>query len=307
MDTREFAGLAAVGPDAHGPAPARAVEPLPCAADATTPLERKRCNDPHVEPVSIPERRCHFRLMPRATSSTVTRRIRLAAGLAILTAVVASSFFLPTRRWALELAAWIRGAGAVGVAAYAGFYVVGTLLFFPGALLTLVAGFAYGPLWGTLIVWPTATAAATLAFVTGRFLARDWVEATAARHPRFKALDRAVGRRGFHMVLLLRLSPLFPFNFLNYTLGVTSMKFRDYLLASLLGMLPGTIMYVYLGSLITSATELASGRSSAGHAGSVLYWLGLAATVAVTLLLARLARRALRRDLDPGDGEEART
>ena len=165
----------------------------------------------------------------------------------------------------LELAEWIRGAGAAGVALYSGLYMLGTLLFFPGALLTLVAGFAYGPLWGTLIVWPTATIASALAFLAGRFVARDWVAAKARRHPRFGALDEAVGRRGFRIVLLLRLSPIFPFNFLNYTLGVTSLKLRHYVLASFLGMLPGTAMYVYLGSLVTSATQLASGHPSAGR------------------------------------------
>lgn len=244
------------------------------------------------------------------TSSGATPGVKLAVGLAVLAVAAILSFFLPTERWVLGLASWIRAAGAAGATAYAALYVVGTLLFFPGALLTLVAGFAYGPLWGALLVWPTATFAATLAFLTGRFLARDWVAARAARHPRFSALDAAVGRRGFRIVFLLRLSPLFPFTFLNYALGVTSLELRTYVVASLTGMLPGTILYVYLGSLVTSASELAAGHPTGGWAGSALYWIGLGATVVVTVLLARLARRELARTLDATDGAgagEART
>jgi len=239
--------------------------------------------------------------MPSRTTSSATPGLKLAIGLSTLAAGVILSFLLPTRSWVLELAGWVRGAGAAGAAVYAAVYVLGTLMFFPGALLTLAAGFAYGPLWGTLIVWPTATLGSTLAFVTGRFVARDWVAARAARHPRFAALDHAVGRRGFRIMLLLRLSPLFPFNFLNYTLGLTSLKLGDYVLASLVGMLPGTILFVYLGSLVTSASALATGHGGAGWAGSALYWVGLAATVAVTLLLTRLARRELSRTF----GEES--
>ncbi len=239
--------------------------------------------------------------MSRTPSRSSASSLKLAFGLAAVAALAVSSLFLPTHRWLGALAGWIRGAGVAGVAVYVAAYATGTLLFFPGSLLTLVAGFVYGPLRGTLIVWPTATVASTLAFVFARFVARDWVAARAAANPRFAALDQAVGRHGFRVVLLLRLSPLFPFNFLNYSLGVTSLKLRDYVLASLVGMLPGTILYVYLGSLVTSATALVSGHPSAGHAGSVLYWIGLAATVVLTITLARLARRELTKDLGGGE------
>lgn len=210
--------------------------------------------------------------------------------------VLVASLVLPARTWALELAAWIRGQGAAGVAVYVVAYIAGTLLLLPGGVLTLAAGFAYGPLWGALIVWPVSNLAATLAFVIGRFFARDWVERKAARHPRFAALDRAVGEKGFRLVLLLRLSPLFPFNLLNYALGVTRLRLSDYVLASLIGMLPGTLLYVYLGSSVTSASRLASGHHG-GLAQSIVYWCGLGATIAVTLFLARLARRELKREL----------
>ena len=118
------------------------------------------------------------------------------------------------------------------------------------------------------------------------------------KHPRFAAIDEAIGESGFKIVFLLRLSPIFPFNLLNYALGVTRVRFRDYVIASLLGMLPGTFLYVYLGSLVTNASELLSGkRPEAGIWGQVLYWGGLAATLLVTVLITRIARKALDRAL----------
>lgn len=105
-----------------------------------------------------------------------------------------------------------------------------------------------------------------LAFLLGRTVARAWVSSRVAANARVAAIDRAVGREGLKIVLLTRLSPVFPFNLLNYAFGLAQVSLRDYVLGSLVGMLPGTLMYVYLGSLITSLSELASGRASGGHA-----------------------------------------
>jgi uncharacterized membrane protein YdjX (TVP38/TMEM64 family) len=243
-------------------------------------------------------------------------RLRFAVFALAIAALVALSLVLPLDRWVLRAADWIRAAGALGVVTYVGLYIAGTLLFAPGSILTLAAGFAYGPLAGTVLVLPTATVAALLAFVVARFVARDWVNAKVERHPRFAAVDRAVARAGFRIVLLLRLSPLFPYNFLNYALGLTGVSLAKYALASFVGMLPGTAMYVYLGSLVTRASELAGGvdsevaRSaegggSASAARSALYWGGLAATVLATVLITRYARRELRAELDGAkDGDE---
>ena len=214
----------------------------------------------------------------------------LAAGL------VTAALMLPVNAWLLGLVEWVRAAGAAGVAAFAAVYVAATLLLLPGSALTAGAGFAYGPLWGTLLVSPVSVLAASLAFVLGRTVARGWVARRMAAAPRFAAVDQAIGESGLKIVLLLRLSPLFPFNLLNYGLGLTRVSFRDYVLGSFLGMLPGTALYVYLGSLVTSASELLSGRSSGpGAAGQALYWVGLGATMVVTVLVTRIARRALDR------------
>jgi uncharacterized membrane protein YdjX (TVP38/TMEM64 family) len=229
------------------------------------------------------------------------RRALLAVPLGL--GALAALYLLPTGDWLLALVEAIRGAGAAGVAIFAVVYVAATVLLLPGSLLTAGAGFAYGPVWGTLLASPVSVAAATLAFVLGRTVAREWIARRIAGNPRFAAVDEAIGESGFKIVLLLRLSPLFPFNVLNYALGLTRLRPRDYVVASALGMLPGTILYVYLGSLVTSASELASaGGEAAGGPRSVLYWGGLAATVGATWLVTRVARRALSRALDAHSG-----
>ena len=199
----------------------------------------------------------------------------------------------------------VRGAGPAGVALYAAAYVAFTLLLIPGSLLTAAAGLMYGPWLGILLVSPVSVAAATLAFLLGRTAARDFIAGRIDGDPRFKAIDAAIGHRGFRIVLLLRLSPVFPFNLLNYALGATDVRLRDYVLGSFVGMLPGTFMYVYVGSLVRSVASLADGPP-AGRATAYMYWAGLAATVAVTLYITRLARAALQSDLaNPGRQDAA--
>jgi uncharacterized membrane protein YdjX (TVP38/TMEM64 family) len=221
-------------------------------------------------------------------------------GILLAGGLLAALLFVPWSQWALLLVEWIRHAGLVGVVVYSLAYVGATLLLLPGSILTVGAGLAYGPLWGTLLVSPVSVLAATLAFLLGRGIARNWVARRIAQHPRFGAIDEAIGESGFKIILLLRLSPIFPFNLLNYALGLTRVSLRDYVLASLLGMLPGTFLYVYLGSLVTSASELLSGqRPATGLWGHVLYWGGLGATVIVTVLITRISRQALNEALDP--------
>jgi uncharacterized membrane protein YdjX (TVP38/TMEM64 family) len=194
----------------------------------------------------------------------------------------------------LGLLAWAKAAGLGGALLFAGAYVLGTLLFFPGSVLTLAAGFLYGLVGGMAVVVPGSILGALLAFLLGRTVLRRPTERLLRRHPRFAAVDTAVAENGFRVVLLLRLSPLFPFNLLNYGLGVTRVPLLPYLLGSALGMLPGTLLYVYLGSLLTSASELLGGkRPDAGWAGRALFLGGLVATAAVVVLVGRAARRAL--------------
>ena len=231
---------------------------------------------------------------------------RAALGLLGIAAFVAVIVLLPVNEWLLKLVERIRDMGGVGAAVFVAAYVAATVLLLPGSILTLGAGFAYGPVYGTLLVMVASNLGATMAFLLGRTVLRDRVARRIASDARFSAVDAAVGAQGFRVVLLLRLSPLFPFNLLNYALGLTRVRLRDYVLASVPGMFPGTLLYVYLGSLVTSVSQLTSGqRPDSGPWGRVLFWGGLVATVAVTILITRTARRALQQTLEAPAAKEA--
>ena len=197
-----------------------------------------------------------------------------------------------------EALTWIRGQGALGAAIFVLAYVLACVLFLPGSLLTLGAGAVFGVAWGFPLVSLASTLGATVSFLVGRFAARDWVAARAAGNPKFGAIDAAVGREGWKIVGLLRLSPVFPFNLLNYALGVTRVRLRDFVLASWIGMMPGTLLFVWLGALAGDVAQLAGGQRQRSPAEWALYGVGLLATVAVTVYLTRIARASLQTELD---------
>ena len=214
---------------------------------------------------------------------------------AVVVVVVSLIALVPARPWAIAFVEWMRGQGALGAVLFALAYVIASVLLLPASVLTLGAGFVYGTVGGTLLVVPASLTAAMISFVVARRFARSWVQVRVARKPRLAALGRAIGRSGFKLTLLVRLSPIFPFAVLNYALGVTEIRVRDYFTASVLGMLPGTIAYVYLGSLVTSATGLGRGAGQ-----SWLYWAGGALTLVASLAITAIARQALRRELAEG-------
>jgi uncharacterized membrane protein YdjX (TVP38/TMEM64 family) len=187
---------------------------------------------------------------------------------------------------------WVAGLGPLGPIVFILGYAAATVAFAPGAILTLAAGPIFGVAFGALYVFVAATLGAALAFLAARHVVRSRIEHRVAADPRFAAIDRAIERDGRRIVFLLRLSPVFPFNLLNYALGLTRVRFADYCIASL-GMIPGTVLYVYIGALGGQAAVAASG----GGETELLTWtvriLGLAATVLVTVIVTRIARRAL--------------
>jgi uncharacterized membrane protein YdjX (TVP38/TMEM64 family) len=205
---------------------------------------------------------------------------------------------LPFLQWMVDFIHWAKGMGAAGGVLYAVFYIAGTALFFPGLPLTLGAGFLYGAIIGTLVVSPASVAGATLAFLIARYVARDWVTRRLKKYPQAAAIDRAIEKNGFKAVVLLRLQPVLPFNILNYALGLTSIRLRDYMLASWIGMFPATVLYVYLGSIMNDISDLLRGRPNSGMAGRLLVWGGLAAIVVLVWWLRRIARKALREEMD---------
>lgn len=226
-----------------------------------------------------------------------TTRERLTPALVILVAVVLFAAFRifhvqEVLRRSLD---WVSGLGPAGALAFVAIYVLACVFMLPGSILTLGAGVVFGVVKGTAIVSVASTLGATAAFLVGRYLARDRVARRIADNERFRAIDEAVGREGWKIVGLTRLSPAFPFNLLNYAYGITKVTLRDYFFASWIGMLPGTVMYVYLGSLAGSLATLDRGGSGRSSAQWALYVVGLLATVAVTLYVTRIARAALAR------------
>ncbi len=193
-----------------------------------------------------------------------------------------------------RFAAWVEGLGALGPLVFVLGYALAVVAFAPGSVLTLAAGAIFGLAKGTLYVFVAATLGASAAFLVARHLARGAVERRLAGNARFAAIDRAVGEQGRKIVFLLRLSPVFPFNLLNYALGLTRVRFADYFVACA-GMLPGTLLYVYYGKLAGDVAQLAGGAGAQRGAGDwAVLLLGLAATVAVTTVVTRAARAALR-------------
>jgi uncharacterized membrane protein YdjX (TVP38/TMEM64 family) len=227
------------------------------------------------------------------TSRQTTRWIVLAV---LFVAVAAAGWYfskhdprdlLASSQVALE------GIGAWAMVLLGVAYIVACVLLIPGSLLTLVAGALFGVVRGTVVVSIASTLGATAAFLVGRYLTRDSVESRVSSNPKFQAVDSAVGEHGFKIVLLTRLSPVFHFNLLNYAFGLTRVSLRDYVLGSWIGMLPGTVMYIYLGSAFKNLAELAAGRVEGGIWGQTLFGVGLVATIVVTVFVTRIARRAL--------------
>ncbi len=192
-----------------------------------------------------------------------------------------------------RFAAWVGSLGPLGPVVFVVGYALAVVAFVPASILTLGAGAIFGLWKGVALVLLAATLGAGLAFLVARYLARGAVERRIAGNPRFAAIDRAVEEQGRRIVFLLRLSPAFPFTLLNYALGLTRVRFGDYLVASA-GMLPGTFLYVYYGQVLGLAAAVAGGAGrEKGVADWALLGLGLVATIVVTTLVTRLARRAL--------------
>jgi len=192
-----------------------------------------------------------------------------------------------------QFAEWVDEQGAWGPAVFIVGYAVLTVAFVSGALLTLTAGAIFGIVEGTLYVFVAATLGASIAFLVARYLARSAVEARIRGDKRFTAIDRAIGAEGRKIVFLLRLVPFLPFILLNYALGLTRVRFIDYLVASA-GMLPATVVYVYYGKLLGEVAAIAGGvQVERGPADYAMLAAGLVAAIAVSIIVTRVARRAL--------------
>lgn len=188
---------------------------------------------------------------------------------------------------------WVAGFGAAAPLVYGLGYIVFTVLAVPGTALTLGAGFSFGLLLGGLVVFVSANIGAALAFLIARYFLRARIERWLAGRERLSAVDRAVEEQGWKVVALTRLSPVFPFNVQNYFYGLTGVSFGGYVFATLVGMIPGTVLYVYFGAAGAGVAQAAGGAASWGETGLLI--AGLAATLAVVVLVTRVAKRELDR------------
>jgi len=224
---------------------------------------------------------------------------RVAIWLVVLVVVVVVARTLDVAPILHRTLASFAALGAWGPVLFVLLYVVVTVVLLPAVVLTLGAGAIFGVAQAFLLVSLGATLGATAAFLTGRYLAREWVAKRMAGSPKLRAIDEAVAREGWKIVLLTRLSPAFPFVLLNYVFGLTRVSLRHYVVASWIGMMPGIMLYTYLGSLAGDVAAAAAG----GRTRSVWEWasyaLGLVATVVLTLYVTRLARRALGTRIAP--------
>ncbi len=215
----------------------------------------------------------------------------------IVIAIAIVVLILLGRRFGGELSILLdrlRTLGPAAPIAFIAIYIIACVLFIPGSILTVGAGVLFGVVWGSIYVSIAATAGASAAFILGRYFLRAMVARRIEGNSSFKAIDEAVAREGWKIVLLTRLSPIFPFNLLNYAFGLTRVPFWNYVGASWAGMIPGTVMYVYIGSISGDLARAASGNHPRPAAGWILNVVGLLATIAVAVYATRIGTRALK-------------
>ncbi|ASJ76549.1 TVP38/TMEM64 family protein [Granulosicoccus antarcticus] len=199
---------------------------------------------------------------------------------------------LPMAEWIAQFRLWILGLGMLGIVAFVLLYVLVTALLGPASALTLSAGLAYGA-WGFPLVIISATLAACVAFLLGRYVAHERVNQWIARDARLSALNTVISLQGWRVVGLLRLSPILPYGVQNYLFSVTSIRFVPFTLATMIGIMPATALYVYIGSL-----GQAVGTSGTGGLQWVLVLGGLLATIAVAWFVGRQAQVVLAQQVE---------
>ena len=231
--------------------------------------------------------------MPSDKSATRGKIIKLIAAVILILALLIAARFFNLQQVFRDVLDRISQLGLIGLMIFIVIYILACVLMLPGAILTLGAGVIFGVITGSVVVSIGSTIGAVFAFLIGRYLARDWVAGKITANEKFRAVDEAVAREGWKIVLLTRLSPVFPFNLLNYSFGLTKVRLSHYTFASWVGMIPGTIMYVYIGSLAGDLASVGVGERTSTPGEWMLYAVGLLATIAVTVYVTRLARKAL--------------
>ena len=237
-------------------------------------------------------------------SRHITKVIKIIMVLLVIAALAVAADVFDFEQGFRDTLTWISGLGSLGPLIFIALYIAACVLMLPGSILTLGAGVVFGVVKGSVAVSIGSTLGATCAFLLARSLARNWISGKIAGNEKFNAIDEAVAREGWKIILLIRLSPVFPFNLLNYAFGLTKVRLKHYFFASWVGMVPGTIMYVYIGSLAGDLAKLGTGEHTRTTGEWILYGVGLLATLAVTVYVTRIARKALATRIPLEEGKE---
>src|SRR5260370_5793425 len=200
---------------------------------------------------------------------------RVVALIAIVIVLFLAMRFLPVQQWLRNFNDWVGQMGAAGIFIFIFVYAFATVLLAPGSVLTIGAGFAFGLWKGFLAVSAGATLGASLAFLVARFIARGKIESVSQRHEKFRKIDNAIRKQGAKLIFLLRLSPVVPLNLSNYFYGITSVEFWPYVLASWIGMMPGTFLYVYIGAAGKAAVAATTSGETIKKVSPKLAFMGL--------------------------------
>ena len=223
----------------------------------------------------------------------MTRWWKLIALVVVVAGLVLAAKYFGIQEALQKVLQKIQDLGPWAPLAYIVFYAVSCVLAIPGSVLTLAGGFLFGIGRGIIFVSIGATLGATLAFLVGRHLLRRWIVEKVGSNLKFQALDEAVAREGWKIVLLVRLCPIFPFPVTNYGFGITRVSLKDYVLASWIGMTPAMLVLVYIGSLASSLANLGAGGRARTPLEWTLYGVGLVMAIVVTVYITRVAKRAL--------------
>jgi uncharacterized membrane protein YdjX (TVP38/TMEM64 family) len=232
------------------------------------------------------------------------RRLLIAGGaIAFVLGATLVWIFLPAGEWLVAFTDWVRQFGPSGASIFAACFVLGMTLVLPPSLLFFASGLLYGKLWGFVISLGAGAIGSALSFLIARYLLRAWLRRRLEGSRRFAALDRAVRDESRKVVLLVRLAPLISGSAQNYVLGLTSVPFRHFLPATILGMVPWALLFTWLGTAGRAA--LASGETTPGPWQWAMLFGGLIALGALIWLVGRRAKARLR---EMGlDGDEDRS
>lgn len=230
----------------------------------------------------------------KSTKRSLVPIIAVVAGIFIFAFAMSQ---LPVKDWITEFKAFQQGLSGgeflLFFFAFVAAYIFAVVFFIPGSIVTLGAGAIYGVFFGTLAVSIGSVTGATLAFLISRYVANDYMKTRFGNDPKFKALNGAIGENDGKLVALIRLSPVFPFNVINYIFGLTRVKLSHYVLASWLGMLPGTILYVYIGQVSWEAIVSVTTDREKSPWEWVLLVIGLIVTAIVTVMITKRAKSVL--------------